>query len=64
MEGIGVEKQDVDEVDVRIDQSIVFSDDKYSVSLPKKDDSALKGDNFQNTKNRFLSFERRFKKTG
>ena len=49
-------------MDTRIDQSIVLSEGKYFVSLPKRDDEVLLGSNFQNAKNRLLSLEKRFKK--
>ena len=45
MEGLGIEKDSIDFVDSQIDKSIVFSDGKYFVSLPKRDDTALLGDN-------------------
>ena len=59
MEGLGVER---DSVDSQIDKSIVFSEGKYYVDLPKREDVALVGDNLQNATNRFRSLEKRFKK--
>ena len=62
MEGLGGERDSVDVVDSQIDKSIVFSNGKYYVDLPKREDTALVGDNLQNATNRFRSLERKFLK--
>ena len=50
----------LEDVDSRIDKSISFSDGKYSIDLPKKENAPVLSYNYTNARNRFLSLEKRF----